>query len=53
MFWFNRDKYIQDDIKILMYRNKKSHLRYHFQTNAKNSKIVWSKINEILNRKKT
>ena len=52
-FWYTRYKKLRDDLKSNIDRNKKSYLREYFQKHAKISKETWSKINQILNNKKS
>ena len=52
IFWCNKCIYFRDETKILINRNQKSHLRDYFQASTQNFKTAWSKINEILNKKR-
>ena len=50
-FWYCRYKHYRDTIKTLITKSTRNHLRNFFQENCRNSKKVWSKINETLQNK--
>ena len=53
MFWYDRYKYYKSKITMLLRKSKQNHLRKFFQENQLNSKVLWGKINELLNKKKS
>ena len=53
MFWYNRYRYYKTKISMLIRKSKQNYLQKFFQENYLNSKRIWGKINELLNKKRS
>ena len=49
-FWYERYKFYQSKVRMLISKSKRNHLRAFFQENLNNSKKLWNKINELINK---
>ena len=50
-FWYERYKYYRNKVNMLISKSKKNCLREYFQEIYNNSKKIWTKINELPNKK--
>ena len=49
-FWYERYKFYWSKVRMLISKSKQNHLQAFFQENLKNSKKLWNKINEFINK---
>ena len=50
-FWYERYKFYQSKVTMLISKRKRNHLRAFFQENLNNSKKLWNKVKELVNKK--